>query len=47
MPEVFVGCCAVPEALPGVDGGVELEVGAIALKRLLGSFCGRNFWGVW
>jgi hypothetical protein len=42
-PEAF-GCC-VPEALPGVDGGVELDVGAI--MRLLGSFWGKNFCGVW
>jgi len=41
-PESFGSC--VPEALPGVEGGVELEVGA--LKRRLGSFGGRNFCGV-
>lgn len=35
----------VPDAVPGVEGGVELAVGA--LMRRLGSFLGRNFWGVW
>jgi hypothetical protein len=32
-PELF-GCC-IPDAEPGVEGGVELEVGAV--RRRLGS----------